>query len=50
MNLAKHMYNIIELPSLSFLTTAIEYASHSYETRAREQKNLKLKKPIELKV
>ena len=45
MHLAQHMYNIIKLPSPSFLTTTIEYASHSYETRAREQKNLKLKKP-----
>ena len=45
MHLAQHMYNIIKLPSPSFLTTTIEYASHSYETRAREQKNLKLKIP-----
>ena len=45
MHRAQHMYNIIKLPSPSFLTTTIEYASHSYETRAREQKNLKLKKP-----
>ena len=44
MHLAQHMYNIIKLPSPSFLTTTIEYASHSYETRTREQKNLKLKK------
>ena len=43
MHLAQHMYNIIKLPSSSFLTTTIEYASHSYKTRAREQKNLKLK-------
>ena len=50
MHLAKHMYNIIKLPSLSFLTTAIEYVSHSYETRDREQRNLKLNKPIELKI
>ena len=28
-----------------FLNTTIDYASHSYETCAREQKNLKLKKP-----
>ena len=34
MHLAQHMYNIIKLPSPSFLTTTIEYASHSYETRA----------------
>ena len=45
MHLAQHMYNIIKLPSPSFLTTIIEHASHSSETRAREKKNLKLKKP-----
>ena len=35
---------IIKLPSPSFLATSIEYASHSYETHAREQKK-RLKKP-----
>ena len=45
MHLAQHMYNISKLPSPSFLTTTIEYASHSYEIRAREQKNIKLNKP-----
>ena len=43
-HLAQHMCNIINLPSPSFLTITIEYASHCYEIRARKEKNLKLKK------
>ena len=45
MHLVQHMYNIVKLPSPTFLTSTVNYVSHSYSTRGREQKNLRLMKP-----
>ena len=39
------MYNDVKLPSPTFLTLTVDYVSHSYSTRGREQKNLRLMKP-----
>ena len=45
MHLVQHMYNIVKLPSPTFLTSTVNYVSHSYSTRGREQKDLRLMKP-----
>ena len=45
MHLVQHMYNIIKLPSLTFLRSTIEYISHKYPTRGNNQKKLRLLKP-----
>ena len=45
MHLAQHVYNITKLPSPVFLKSTISYTSHTYHTRGKEDKNLKLRKP-----
>ena len=45
MHLAQHVYNITKLPSPVFLKSTIAYTSHTYHTRGKEDKNLKLRKP-----
>ena len=45
MHLVQHMFNVLYLPSPTYLTSRVEFVSHKYETRSKEQKDLKLMKP-----
>ena len=45
MHLAQHVYDITKLPSPVFLKSTIAYTSHTYHTRGKEDKNVKLRKP-----
>ena len=45
MHFVQHMYNILKLPSSGFFSSTIKYVEHNFDTRGKEQKNIKLLKP-----